>query len=230
MRKNIKMLAVVTLVVVMAIALVACEYKNLDTTYNQEKRTKMENFTHLNESAQHGQAVMIGDSIVELYNVQEQFAGMEKIVYNRGISGDTSDRMLERISNALDIEPTTLFVLVGTNDIGRGIPREDTLTNVRNVILKAKESGVENIVIESVYPVNHHLNKRMVGGRQNSDIIEYNKRLKALTEELSVIYVDLFSVLKGEDGEFKRELTYDGLHPNEHGYDVITSVLKGYIR
>ena len=224
---------IVTIFVLMCslLLVVGCNHSNpLDTTYDTVKTTKMNNFTHLNETAKHGEVVMIGDSIVEIYNTHEHFADVDKIVYNRGISGDTSDRMLERMSNALDIAPSTLFILIGTNDIGRGIPRETTLANTKKAIEKAKTSGVKNIVVESVYPVNHAINPGMVGRRKNKDIIDYNKTLKTLCDEQSVIYVDLFSVLADGDGNFNSKLTYDGLHPNDIGYDAITSILKTYIK
>ncbi len=230
MKKNIKIIILALILVCSILALVGCNNANpLDTTYDTVKITKMNNFTHLNENAKHGEVVMIGDSIVEIYNTHEHFSDINKIVYNRGISGDTSDRMLERMSNALDIEPSTLFVLIGTNDIGKGIPREETLSNTKKIIEKAKNSGVPKIVIESVYPVNHSINTKMVGRRKNKDIIEYNKSLKTLCNEQNVIYVDLFSALVDEKGNFKKSLTYDGLHPNDYGYDVITNVLKDYI-
>ena len=54
-------------------------------------------------------------------------------VYNRGISGDTSDRLLERLEcNALNINPKNLVILFGTNDIGIGVPTEYTLKNKKN--------------------------------------------------------------------------------------------------
>ena len=231
MKKTIRIILISVMIVIGVVTLVACTKSNkLDTTYDVVKNTKKDNFTNLNKSAKHNQVVMIGDSIVEIFNTYEHFADLDKEVYNRGISGDTSDRMLERMSNALDIEPSTLVVLVGTNDIGRGIPRETTLANTKVVIEKAKNSGVENIVIESVYPVNHSINPGMVGARKNKDIIEYNEKLKTLCDDQNVTYIDLFSALADSDGNFNKDLTYDGLHPNDKGYDVITNVLKAYLK
>ena len=225
-----KIVCVLLLIAVLVVTFTGCNNKT-DTTYDTVKTTKMNNFTHLNKRAKHGEVVMIGDSIVEIYNTSEQFADVDKIVYNRGISGDTSDKLLERLhNNALNIKPSTIFLLVGTNDIGRGISQDVTLENAKKIIIECKQANIENIVIESVYPVNYNLNKGMVGSRKNEQIIEYNSKLKALCENQNVTYVDVYSKLTDENGEFNKNYTYDGLHPNETGYDVITAILKEYIK
>ncbi len=67
------------------------------TAYDHVKQAKKENFTFLNEKyAQQGQTVLFGDSITEIFNSYELFYAFSQAtgqaVYNRGISGDTSDR------------------------------------------------------------------------------------------------------------------------------------------
>lgn len=210
-----------------------------DTSYDIIKTTKMNNFTHLNnkiiQNKQYGNIVIIGDSIAELYNTQEQFGVIntkygEKIVLNRGISGDTSDKVLERLEiNALNIKPSLLFFIVGTNDLGRGLTIDSIVNNVKNAIIKAKNSGVNQIVVESVYPVNRSLNTAMVGRRKNSDIKLLNEKLQAITTELNVKFASVFPKLCDNNGNFDKNLTFDGLHPNEKGYDIITSVLLPFI-
>ena len=91
------------------------------TAYDLVKQTKKENYLFLNENyAHHGQTVLFGDSITEIFNSYELFYTFSKVtgqaVYNRGISGDTSDRLLERLKcNALNITPKNLVILIGTN-------------------------------------------------------------------------------------------------------------------
>ena len=62
---------------------------------------------------------------------------------------------------------------------------------------------------------------------RNEDIVEINEELKALAEEYSCKYVDVYSALVNEEtGEFDKAYTDDGLLPNENGYLKITDILK----
>ena len=99
--------------------------------------------------ARHGQTVLFGDSITEIFNSYELFYAFsqttKQAVYNRGISGDTSDRLLERLEcNALNINPKNLVILIGTNDIGIGVPTEYTLKNIRVHLEKYKRNFAKN--------------------------------------------------------------------------------------
>ena len=134
------------------------------TTYDHVKQTKKENYQFLNENyAQHGQTVLFGDSITEIFNSYELFYAFSQTtgqaVYNRGISGDTSDRLLERLEcNALNINPKNLVILIGTNDIGIGLPPEYTLNNIKEILLRTQPLFPNtNIVLQAIYPVNSHV-------------------------------------------------------------------------
>ena len=99
--------------------------------------------------ARHGQTVLFGDSITEIFNSYKLFYAFSQTtgqaVYNRGISGDTSDRLLERLEcNALNINPKNLVILIGTNDIGIGVPTEYTLKNIRVHLEKYKRNFAKN--------------------------------------------------------------------------------------
>lgn len=233
MKKVIKIGAIFCLSIVLGLALVACGDSS-STEYDVVKKTKSENFALLNQTAKHNQIVMIGDSIVELYPSYELFTDFPSadnplVVYNRGISGDTSDRMLERLqSNALNIQPEVLSILIGTNDFNR-LTKEETLSNVRAAITAAKDAGVQKIILQSIYPVHKSINSSMVGGRNDNIISEYNEAYKAICTQTGAIYADVASVLKDDNGKFKADFTYDGLHPNAKGYVEITKYLKSYL-
>lgn len=195
------------------------------TKYDVVKQTKKDNYTYLNESAQAGQLVLIGDSIIEIYNT-ELFDGYPLKVYNRGISGDTSDRLLERFeSNALAINPQKIVILIGTNDLSRKISIDSVVKNIREMIALSTKAGVEELYICSLLPVHKSINVGMVGLRSNKEIEKLNARLIELCAECQANYVDINTPLQDEDGEFDKRYTYDGLHPNAKGYAIITDAL-----
>ncbi len=66
-----------------------------------------------------------------------------------GLFAVDSDRLLERLEcNALNINPKNLVILIGTNDIGIGVPTEYTLKNIKEILqrtqtLCSKYSGIK---------------------------------------------------------------------------------------
>jgi len=115
--------------------------KRLTNMYSRQKK----NLVFLNEKyARHGQTVLFGDLITEIFNSYKLFYAFSQTtgqaVYNRGISGDTSDRLLERLEcNALNINPKNLVILIGTNDIGIGLPPEYTLNNIKEILQRTQK-------------------------------------------------------------------------------------------
>lgn len=200
------------------------------TKYDLGKQVKKDNFVFLNENyCEKEQTVLIGDSITEIFNWYELFADFSKAtgqaVYNRGISGDTSDRLLERLDcNALNISPRNLILLIGTNDLGLGAPPAFTVENVRAIANRVRQQCPNtNLVLQGVYPVNKWARAdafAMVGKRRNETIAELNEELKTVALHTGAFWLDLTDVLSDKKGRLAKEYTYDGLHLNVHGFCV----------
>ena len=62
--------------------------------------------------------VFLGDSITEAGPWEELFPGIR--VRNRGIGGDTTGGVLRRLEQVTSGGPAKVFLLIGTNDLGRG--------------------------------------------------------------------------------------------------------------
>ena len=202
------------------------DYSKL-TEYNREMTTKKNNYTMLNEKyALENQTVLLGDSITDFFNWYELFYDFSKnsgqAVYNRGISGDTTDRLLERLNdNVLSIKPKNIVLLIGTNDIGRGLPLSVTLENMENIIKMTKDSCPDvNFILETVYPVNEKMRDRFEK-RSNKKINEMNKELIKLCEKYNCVWLDFTDELKDNVGNLKQEYTFDGLHINAQAYEVV---------
>lgn len=201
------------------------------TAYDLVKQTKKENYLFLNENyAYHGQTVLFGDSITEIFNSYELFYTFSKVtgqaVYNRGISGDTSDRLLERLKcNALNITPKNLVILIGTNDIGKDIPPEYTLKNIQDILSVTHEVCPNtNVILQAIYPVNSRMSltaRQMVGKRSNKKILALNEELHNIAVENKAHWLDLTKCLSDKKGRLAKEYSYDGLHLNAQGFKVV---------
>ena len=201
------------------------------TKYNPEQTTKRNNFCLLNEEyALHNQTILLGDSITDFFNWYELFYDFSKssgqAVYNRGISGDTTDRLLERLhDNVLNIEPKNIVILIGTNDIGRGIPLKISVNNL-NLILKEirKTCPDANVILQAVYPINKPMRFRN-DKRTNKKIDLMNDEFIKLSEKYNCHWLDINKQLKGDDENLNKDFTFDGLHLNVKAYKIIAENL-----
>ena len=56
------------------------------------------------------------------------------------------------------------------------------------------------------------------------------KKTKNNPKKDNCTYIDMYDLLTDDDGNFSKDYTDDGLHPNDDGYEVITKELKKYIK
>lgn len=64
------------------------------------------------------------------------------------------------------------------------------------------------------------------GNAKNEMVLALNEKLKELTAEEGITYVDYHEHLAGEDGKtLKKGLAYDGIHPNVNGYNLMFDIL-----
>lgn len=210
------------------------KYERL-SAYGADKLNKRDNFTFLNNNyCEKGQTVLVGDSITEMYNHTELFARYEKEhsvrLYNRGISGDTSNRLLERFfDNVLNIEPQNIVLLIGTNDINCGADDECIVSNIGSIVdLTRKHCPNAKLIIIGVYPVNTTINRQ--GKRNNARIAGLNEKIEILCGDKSVTYININSQLEDPEGNLSADFTYDGLHLNAKAFEIVTNKLLPFLK
>ncbi|WP_217352119.1 GDSL-type esterase/lipase family protein [Capnocytophaga sp. oral taxon 878] len=93
--------------------------------------------------------VFIGNSITNGAEWAELFP--QKHVKNRGISGDTSEGVYDRLDPVVKGKPAKIFILIGINDISRGIKVENIVMNMRRIVEKIQtESPKTKIYIQTI--------------------------------------------------------------------------------
>ena len=87
----------------------------------REREKKYEKYRRLNAFCEKGQILFTGSSLMEQFPVAEMAQGLtKKKVYNRGVGGSTSYEFLDHIDAVLfDLEPSVVFLNIGTNDLSR---------------------------------------------------------------------------------------------------------------
>lgn len=167
--------------------------------------------------------VFMGDSITDGWGKSKAPFFPGKPYINRGISGQTTPQMLIRFRpDVINLRPKLVVTLAGTNDIA-GNTGPETLQNIEDNLSSmselAKANGIR-VVIASVMPVCDYL-KPQTQRRPPQQIIALNQWIKAYTAKNGFGYLDYYSAMVDGSGMFKKELTYDCLHPNDAGYEVM---------
>ena len=187
-------------------------------------------------NADEARVVFMGDSITDSWD-DPKYGGFfpGKPYIDRGISGQTTPQMLIRFRpDVIALRAKVVVILAGTNDIaGNTGPTtvraiEDNLISMFEI---AQANGIR-VVLASVLPISDYERnkegKPIIQTRQRppEQIKELNNWMKRYAVEHGGIYLDYFSAMADEKGFLKEELSEDGLHPNQKGYDVMAPLAE----
>ncbi len=173
--------------------------------------------------------VFVGNSITDGGEWSELFNS--KHIKNRGISGDICDGVYDRLDNILSGKPSKIFLLIGINDIARGGNSDSIVIKTAKILDKiALESPKTKIYLQSILPVNDSFGLFKGHTSRWSEIKPLNEKLKLLSFEKAITFIDLYSffVLEGTE-KLNPKYTNDGLHLLGEGYIRWSEILKPYI-
>lgn len=172
--------------------------------------------------------VFLGNSLTEGGQWDKYFP--EAAPVNRGISGDNTEGMLNRIDEIAGSYPAQLFILAGINDISQNIPNKQIIKHYRYIIQRVKDQSPETAVyIQSLLPINNDFGryKRLIG--KEKQIVKLNKELKKLASKEKIIFVNINPLYMGKQGKLDAQHTNDGLHLTENAYSIWIGELQKYI-
>ena len=171
--------------------------------------------------------VFLGDQITEQWSASDGRFFPGKPYVNRGIRGQTSPQMLVRFrQDVLSLKPRVVVILAGTNDMASvtGPSTEGMIAeNITSMVELAKVNGIR-VVLASVTPVCNCF-RNQTALRPQGKIIGLNGWIKGYAARSGAVYLDYYSAL-AEGRNFKKELTSDGLLPNEAGYAVMAPLAE----
>jgi lysophospholipase L1-like esterase len=148
-------------------------------------------------------------------------------VLNRGISGDVTYGVLQRLDEVVRHHPSKVFLLIGVNDLSRNVPNSVIIQNILNIVSRIhNESPKTQVFVQSILPVNPGHKNFPERFNKPSDITEINGQLKKYHEALRYTYVDLYSHFLDDRLLLDLRYTSDGLHLNQAGYVHWVSYLK----
>ena len=213
--------------------------------FDSEKVKKLENYRQLNPYVKKGGILFTGSSLMEQFPICEYCidSGITLPVYNRGIGGYTTDDFLKAIDIQLfDLEPSKIFINIGTNDFNKRKDGSDweehLLKNYEEILQQIKERLPKaKVILMAYYPVNEHLPEakktaatdRMLAVRTNENLKRVNMKICQLAERFGYQYVDANDGLTDEKGDLKEEYTIEGIHMYTGTYKIVFENLRKYI-
>lgn len=172
--------------------------------------------------------VALGDSLTQGYGVdpgkafpeQLQAAlredGMNVVVENAGVSGDTTSGGLSRLDWSVPASADLVIVELGANDALRGVSPEITRSNLDEILRRLTERGQKVVFAGMLAPPN-------MGA-------DYGRTFNAIYPELAKKYPVTFYPFFLEGVAAESDLNQaDGMHPTAEGVEKIVASMKPVI-
>ncbi len=171
-------------------------------------------------------AVLMGDSITELWWDLDSAFFKDNNFVGRGISGQTTSEMLVRYRrDVLDLKPQYVFIMAGTNDVAENngkITPENILGNLISMVELAKLHNIRPVLC-SVPPTDHFIWRKDLKPAKN--VIKLNEMIRNYADSQGIPYIDYHAVLSDENGALPAKYSKDGVHPVLAGYKVMERLL-----
>lgn len=174
--------------------------------------------------------VFLGDSITEYWSLEAYFSPADGLIVNRGIGSDTAANMLRRFdADVVQLRPRNVVILAGLNDISFALGRDSSDEDIVDEVAAILEKLIDASLTARITPVMCSLTPFTAGperhARFKAVVPRINEKLKAICAAKGCPYVDYAGAMKDGDGDLRRELSGDGVHPHHAGYRLMADSL-----
>ncbi|GJM25131.1 MAG: hypothetical protein DHS20C16_15460 [Phycisphaerae bacterium] len=193
-------------------------------------RERLEHFK--SESNEPGGIVLLGSSHLEWFDTAN-FLPQWRFV-NRGIASDrigvTERGILHRLDvSVFDLSPACVILQNGVNDLGElwrtGEPAVAKIVACYEQVVARIQAKLPDtpFAIVSVLPTTGEF------AGITPWIAPFNVELKRIAKEANLDFINFYPDVVGSDDQLRPELTYDGLHLNDDGYQLYAKRLNTYL-
>ncbi|MGU3471830.1 isochorismatase family protein [Paenibacillus sp. D51F] len=208
-----------------------------------EKKEKAKKYSMLNQLARKGQTVFAGSSLMEFFPINELQQTLDRscCLYNRGIAGFVTAELLESLEACIfELEPSNIFINIGTNDISAPDYKLERLLAGYDEILTriARRLPDCQVYVMAYYPVNAKAEfpfvpresmEEVFRNRTNEAIREANQAIELLAAKHGYAFIDVNEGLADAEGNLKKEYSVDGIHLLPSGYAIVWNNLNKYL-
>lgn len=210
--------------------IVSMSITNKPTDYTQHYYDRIVEFEK-DKPIDNQSIVMLGNSLTENGGDWAERLNNRHVV-NRGIIGDVVEGVNARLYQIMAGRPEKVFYLIGVNDVSHDLSADSIVSMIKASVKKMrKESPQTQIYLQSLLPIREATGrwKRLVG--KTNLIPTINGELANFAKEEGIEFINLFPLFT-ENGNnvLRKELTTDGLHLTQEGYQIWTNKLREYIK
>ena len=175
--------------------------------------------------------VMLGNSLTENGGNWAARLDSTRNIVNRGIIGDNTVTMTERLYQITPYHPKAIFLMAGINDMVNNTSHEVVAQHVISLIEAIRrQSPQTTLFVQSLLPIDESSGRWQTLAGRTDDIPFANMLIKAYCETHGITFIDLFHrMTRGRSNQLRPELSGDGLHITEQGYRIWAFELKKYL-
>jgi len=176
-----------------------------------------------------GEIIFLGDSITDGCDWSEMFHN--PLIKNRGISGDMTRGVLDRLDEVVESKPAKIFLMIGINDLAMGLNEKEILANIKRIIREIRQKSPDTrLYLQSVLPVNPDFRVFPDHVDKSAEIKNINSVLRRMAGDYDAVFVDLYPLFIEEGEKLDPEFTNDGLHLTGAGYAVWKEAVAPFLR
>ncbi len=128
-------------------------HDSMFSTYYNQRVTFFKSMPQTTLRQAQGEIIFLGNSITDGSEWAQLFNDLR--MKNHGISGDITEGVLHRLPVVTNRKPAKVFLLIGTNDLARGISPDSVLKNMLLIADYVKQQSPETkLYVQSILPVN----------------------------------------------------------------------------
>lgn len=191
----------------------------------------------------HNKVVFLGNSIVKGGGNWNKKLSVDNII-NRGISGDYTEGILNRLNEIIFYKPAAVFLMIGINEFFKDNTNTpeinptyvaDNIFKIADTIKKGSPSTV--VIIQTILPINNQYYLKVKKVDYNFLQPGYNPSINTQIKEVNSILIknknhiviDLHPLFLNKTGILDPDFSSDGVHLNQKGYQVWTDRISPFI-
>ena len=189
---------------------------------------RVEQFRH-EQPITSGDIVFLGNSLTENGKWAKYFPKQQ--IVNRGITGDEALGIYDRLYQILPGKPKKIFLQTGANDVSHDLSIDSIVMRVALVVDRIiRESPGTQLFLQGSLPINESYGRYARLKGKTEVFPQLNRRLEELAASKGISFVNLLPLfIQSKTSILRKDLTTDGLHLNEKGYEIWVKQIAPYV-